>query len=229
MNEFFYLSLKKNPKAHALELLPKAILSNDLQMLKQLVEDEWKKYKNTADLYAKLTAIVLETHYKNLTEKNVKYDDHLTFLTDYFFRCELWTQFDLVLFGNAMGYIPVETSIVISKELVKKSEIFYKNRQSFETIINIIENMVFVCLKHERLKDAGEFIKILENFHLDESDLLERVIVKFFKGLYLIEKEERKRGEKMAKEALLAMKLAGSYNLERFYREYYNEIAHSKK
>ncbi|WP_026906805.1 helix-turn-helix domain-containing protein [Paucisalibacillus globulus] len=224
MQEFVYLSTKKQRNRSSLELLSKALIENNTTLLHQLVEKEWQKYRETSDMYTRLVAIVLEYHDKNLQGEDMKNGEDPAFLIDYLFKCEMWTQFDMVIFANAMAFIPFETSITISKDLAKKTERFHSNRQSFETIINTLENMAMVCLTGNRLHDAKMFITIIEELDMDETYFLERVILKFIKGLYGIKIGERNQGEKEAKEALAVMNLAGSFQFERIFGDYLKQI-----
>lgn len=225
MNEFVYLSSQKQISKSSLELLSKALLENDSDMLKNLAMDEWRNYRKTHDIYAKLSAIIIECHYKEMVGENVAYDSNLAFLTDYFFRCEMWTQFDVVMFANSMSYIPIDTSIVISKEIANKTELFHGNRQSLETVINTLINITMVCLEEDRIQDADEFIKIIERLDMDETFLLEKVIFKFIKGIFIGKKGEKNEGKKLSEEALLVLHLAGSFKLERIFKEYLQKLS----
>ena len=200
-------------------------MDSDFEMLERLVEEEWARFNETGSKYSKLSAIVLDAHYKSLTgrEKEIN-ESNIEFLTDYLFQCELWTQFDLVLFGDSMFYLPIETSIVLSKELIKKTQVFHKDRQSFETLINTIINITLVCIENDRMDTAEGFIRELKTLEIDETFFLERVILKFVIGLYLIKRGEVDQGKNQANEALQAMTLAEAPKLERIFRAFYERI-----
>lgn len=225
MREFIFLTKTVEGTAPSLELLPQAVMDSDTDSLQKLASEEWKQYKETGSSYSKLSAIVLDAHYKSLTgnEKEIN-ESNINYLTDYLFQSELWTQFDLVLFGNSMSYLPIETSIVLSKELIRKTEVFHSDRQSFETLINTLINITLVCIEQDKMEVAEDFIKTLKKLNIDETFLLERVLFKFAIGLFLIKKGEVEAGEKQANEALLAMKFADATKLENIFRALYESF-----
>ncbi|REB05483.1 Rgg/GadR/MutR family transcriptional regulator [Sporosarcina sp. BI001-red] len=225
MREFEFLTKRAHGTIPSLELLPKAVMESDPESLQKLASEEWNRFKETGSNYSKLSAIVLDAHYKSLDgrekEINERYINHLT---DYLFQCELWTQFDLVLFGNSISYLPIETSIVLSKELIKKTEEFHSDRQSFETLINTLVNITLVCIEQDKMEAAEDFIVTLKNLAIDETFFLEKVIFKFAIGLFLIKNGEIEQGEEQANEALLAMKFADAPKMEIIFRTIYERI-----
>ena len=225
MREFVLLTKTAHANIPSLDLLSKAVMDSNIEMLESLVEQEWERFEESGSIYSKLSAIVLDAHYRSLTGREKEIDEsNIEFLTDYLFQCELWTQFDLVLFGDSISYLPIETSIVLSKELIKKTQVFHKDRQSFETLINTLLNITLVCIENDRMDMAEDFILALKKLDIDETFLLERVILKFVIGLFLIKKGEVDQGEKQANEALQAMKLAEAPRLEGVFRTYYDRI-----
>lgn len=224
MREFVFLSSRKTNTPSSLEFLSKAVIENNPTMLKGFVDEEWLIYKKTSSIYSKLTATVLESHYKSLVGEEVIFDDNVAFLTDYFFQCDVWTQFDVVLFADSMSYLPIETSIVLSKEIMRKTQIFHKDRQSFETLINTLENIILVCLENNRINEANEFIKIIDQLEIDETYLLEKVIMKFIKGVYLFKTGNETKGRKNIEESLQAMHLAEAFRFENIFQEYAQKL-----
>ncbi|MCZ8536782.1 helix-turn-helix domain-containing protein [Paenisporosarcina quisquiliarum] len=224
LREFVFLSSQKTNIPSSLEFLSKAVIENNPTMLKGFVDEEWLIYEKTSSIYSKLTAIVLESHYKSLLGEEVGFDDNVAFLTDYFFQCDVWTQFDVVLFADSISYLPIETSIVLSKEIMRKTQIFHKDRQSFETLINTLENIILVCLENNRINEANEFIKIIDQLEIDETYLLEKVIMKFIKGVYLFKTGNETKGRKNIEESLLAMHLAEAFQFEKIFQEYAQKL-----
>ncbi|MFC5602211.1 helix-turn-helix domain-containing protein [Sporosarcina koreensis] len=225
MREFVFLTKTAHADVSSLELLSKVVMDGNLALLERLVDEEWARFEKTGSKYSKLSAIVLEAHYKSLTNREIEIkESDIEFLTDYLFQCELWTQFDLVLFGDSMSYLPIETSIVLSKELIKKTQVFHKDRQIFETLINTLINITLVCIENDRMDTAEDFIVTLKKLDIDETFFLERVILKFVIGLFLIKKGEIDQGEKQVNEALQAMKLADALRLEEIFHTFYERI-----
>lgn len=225
MREFVFLSNTATQNKSSLELLPEAMMNHDDEMLEKISKEEWRKFEEKGNAYSKLSAIVIEAHYKSLIGKEKEIEDsNIKFLADYLFQCELWTQFDLVLFGDSIAYLPIETSIVLSKEVIRKTELFHNDRQSFETMVNVIINITLVCIEKDKMDSAGDFIVSLQKFDIDETFFLERVMMKFVIGLFLMKNGEIAKGENQTNEALHAMKLADAPKMEIAFRAFYERI-----
>lgn len=225
MREFVFLTNTVEGTVPSLELLPQAVINNDSEGLQKLAREEWEQFNETGSSYSKLSAIVLDAHFKSLAgnKKEINESD-INYLTDYLFQSELWTQFDLVLFGNSISYLPIETSIVLSKELIRKTELFHKNRQSFETLINTLINITLVCIQQARVRVAEDFIIVLDELPIDETFILERVLLKFTKGLVNLKSGKVEQGTVMVNEALQAMRLADAVRLEDIFRSLYVKV-----
>ena len=225
MREFTFLARDVSIHTSSLELFPKAIMDRDLELLERLVNEEWSQFEDTGSKYAKLSAIVIEAHHKSLNEQELLIEkENIQFLTDYLFQCEMWTQFDLVLLGDSMSFLPIETAIILAKELVKKTEAFHKDRQIFETMINIFINIILVCLEKGRLKETEEFLGALKNLNVDETFFLERVLIKYVEGLFFMKQGTLEQGERQVRESLLAMELAGTPELEAIFRTMFDKM-----
>ncbi len=225
MREFVFLTNTVEGTVPSLELLPQAVINNDSEGLQKLAREEWEQFNETGSSYSKLSAIVLDAHFKSLAGNKIEINESdINYLTDYLFQSELWTQFDLVLFGNSISYLPIETSIVLSKELIRKTELFHKDRQSFETLINTLINITLVCIQQARVRVAEDFIIVLDELPIDETFFLERVLLKFTKGLVNLKSGKVEQGTVMVNEALQAMRLADAVRLEDIFRSLYVKV-----
>ena len=221
IGEFMFLS-EKDSEINALNQLPKFILGKDLEQLQLLMEQMWREYEKDGIIYRKVSAILIEVHYNHLVKKEIE-EDRLLFLTDYLFQCEVWTQFDLFILGNSIEYLPLSTSIVLTKELIKKTSLFQGNRLVFETVINILINTSLVCMKENKLSIAQELISELQALDIDETYFFERVLIKFVFGSYLVKCGNVIEGEREVNESLQVMRLLGANKLEESFLVYYHD------
>lgn len=221
IGEFIFLS-EKDSEINALNQLPKFILEKDLEQLQLLMEQLWREYEKDGIIYRKVSAILIEVHYNHLVKKEIE-DERLLFLTDYLFQCEVWTQFDLFILGNSIEYLPLSTSIVLTKELIKKTSLFQGNRLVFETVINILINTSLVCMKENKLSIAQELISELQGLDIDETYFFERVLIKFVFGNYLVKCGNVIEGEREVNESLQVMRLLGANKLEESFLAYYQD------
>ena len=222
IGEFMFLS-EKDSEINALNQLPKFLLEKDLEQLQLLMEQLWREYEKDGIIYRKVSAILIEVHYNHLVKKEIE-EERLVFLTDYLFQCEVWTQFDLFILGNSIEYLPLNTSIVLTKELIKKTSLFQGNRLVFETVINILVNTSLVCVKENRLSSAQELISELHALDIDETYFFERFLIKFVYGSYLVKCGNVIEGEREINDSLQVMRLLEANKLEESFLAYYQDI-----
>ena len=219
LGEFSFLCEKVSGE-NSLNLLPKLIMEKNLEELKKLMNQMWSAYEEDQIIYRKVSAVLIEMHYNQLVNKPTE-EEKLLFLTDYLFQCEVWTQFDLFILGNAIEYLPQNASIILTKELTKKTSLFHGNRLIFETVINILVNTSLVCIKESRLPVAQELISNLQALDIDETYFFERTLINFVMGSYLAKSGNIIEGERKVNVALNVMNILGAKKLEENFREFY--------
>ena len=219
IGEFMFLC-EKGTKKNGLNSFSKFIFENNEEELKKLMEQMWMDYEKDGITYRKVSAILIEIHYNRLVKKPIK-EESVLFLTDYLIQCEVWTQFDLFILGNTIEYLPPNTSIILTKELTKKTSLFHGNRLIFETVLNILINTSLVCIKENRLQAAQELISYLQGLDIDETYFFERVLIKFVFGSYLVRRGDVNEGEREVNDSLKVMKLLGANKLEENFRGFY--------
>lgn len=137
--EFISLANYEDTKKDTLTF-SQMLLYNDIDDLEKQIDLLKQELKRNYDQLKYLNLIVYEYHMNNM--KNIEVPKKkISFLIDYLFSCEFWTYYELTLFGNMIEGIPLETCLVLSKELVKKSPLLKQNRQYFETLINVLSNI----------------------------------------------------------------------------------------
>lgn len=119
--------------------------------------------------------------------------------------------------------IPLETCLVLSKELVKKSPLLKQNRQYFETLINVLSNIVLLCVSSDKIKEAKELMGILNEFYLDETYLLERTMIFYLEDI-ISSSELGSYDIKNINKAIQIFELSESPNFHKFLVSYFENI-----
>lgn len=198
------------------------VLYNDIDDLENRINLLNQELKSKYDQFKYLNLIVHEYHFKNLKHMKLS-EKKISFLIDYLFSCEFWTYYELTLFGNMIEGIPLETCWILSKELVKKSPLIKQNRQYFETLVNVLSNIVFLCISSDKIQEAKVIIDILNNFELDETYLLERTILLYLKDI-ISSIESNSYDIENINKAIQIFQISDSPNFYNFLVSYFESI-----
>ncbi|TQR27318.1 Rgg/GadR/MutR family transcriptional regulator, partial [Lysinibacillus sphaericus] len=126
-NEFLFINneFKKNDLELLIEDLKKAYLQGNLKILKKLIDDENANFEKTGLLTFKLNSIMAQAICSDLTHEKVDKKD-IELLIDYLWGVEVWGEYEIILYGNTLHILGVESVIMLSSELLKKSILFKK-------------------------------------------------------------------------------------------------------
>lgn len=113
-------------------------------------------------------------------------EEDISFIINCLFNCEIWGNYEMVLYGNSMSILNYETIVALSKELIHKVASYKKIMSNYETIINIITNTIIMSVERNDKNASFYFLSFLENEDIPESFFLERTIICFVKGLLYI-------------------------------------------
>lgn len=219
--EFISLANYEDTKKDTLTF-SQMLLYNDIDDLEKQIDLLKQELKRNYDQLKYLNLIVYEYHMNNM--KNIEVPKKkISFLIDYLFSCEFWTYYELTLFGNMIEGIPLETCLVLSKELVKKSPLLKQNRQYFETQINVLSNIVLLCVSSDKIKEAKELMGILNDFYLDETYLLERTMIFYLEDI-ISSSELGSYDIKNINKAIQIFELSESPNFHKFLVSYFENI-----
>lgn len=219
--EFISLANYEDTKKDTLTF-SQMLLYNDIDDLEKQIDLLKQELKRNYDQLKYLNLIVYEYHMNNMKNIDVP-KKKISFLIDYLFSCEFWTYYELTLFGNMIEGIPLETCLVLSKELVKKSPLLKQNRQYFETLINVLSNIVLLCVSSDKIKEAKELMGILNDFYLDETYLLERTMIFYLEDI-ISSSELGSYDIKNINKAIQIFELSESPNFHKFLVSYFENI-----
>ncbi|MDG3061312.1 helix-turn-helix domain-containing protein [Lacticaseibacillus casei] len=186
--------------------LTQSALNNDFAGLKRLADSEYARWQNSHSIFDQLNWIMAECVRAEAEKKPLSDKVHLNVLTNYLFQCEDWGNFELVLYGNTMTQLPIETITVFSQTLLDKCSIYIGLTSVYETCINVLLNTVALLIRHGKTQHALKTLAILEQKKLPESFLLERVLLNYYKGILLTQTGRRAEGDQLIDSSLQALK-----------------------
>lgn len=186
--------------------LTQSALNNDFAGLKSLADREYARWQNSHSIFDQLNWIMAECVRAEAEKKPLSDKVHLNVLTNYLFQCEDWGNFELVLYGNTMTQLPIETITVFSQTLLDKCSIYIGLTSVYETCINVLLNTIALLIRHGKTQHALKTLAILEQKKLPESFLLERVLLKYYKGILLTQTGQQAEGGQLIDNSLQALK-----------------------
>ena len=132
----------------------------------------------------KLNTIVIRA---TLTACNPDYQvskGDIEFLTDYLFSVEEWGRYELWLFTNSVNLLTLETLETFASEMINRTQFYNNLPENRRRIIKMLLNVVSACIENNHLQVAMKFLNYIDNTKIPETDLYDRVLIKYHKALY---------------------------------------------
>ncbi|KXT84788.1 Rgg family transcriptional regulator [Streptococcus panodentis] len=145
----------------------------------QALEKEFPKKKN----YRLNTIIAMGTlshcdqHFQ-VSKKDVDY------LTDYLFSVDEWGRYELWLFTNSVDLLTSSTLETFASEMINRTQFYNNLPENRRRIIAMLLNVISVCIEENHLQVAMKFLNYMDNLKIPETELYERILIKFYKALY---------------------------------------------
>ena len=154
-------------------------------------------------------------------------DTDINRITDYLFGVNYWGMFEILLFGNIMYIFNYETFLLLSKELLHRTE-FYHDIPSYRRVIaSIALNAFIICIERDYLVDAKYFEKQISRFYFDESEIYERLIYTYARSFYEFKKEQTTQSILKMRKVIGFMRVVECEKLAERYEEHLNKILSS--
>ncbi|GEL13852.1 transcriptional regulator [Lapidilactobacillus concavus] len=192
-----------------LNALTELAMSQNVISLQRYTRKLNQKYTDSQSIFDQLNWIMAEAMLANIQEKKLADNVDLKALTNYLFSCEDWGNYELILYGNTMSVLPLETINIFSGTLFEKCSIFQGNSSLYEMYLNILLNTIELLIKREKYSLATKFISSFERQNLSEAFLLERTFIRFYKGIIMLKTGDEETGHTLTEGALAVFDFAG--------------------
>jgi len=209
----------------------KAYFNRDVNLLKELKNEQLKKWKQySVDTYhynALLIEVYLSIVDHRYIDEDVKEKD-IRLLADYLFSVEVWGYYELMLYNGTLLLLEPEMVFMLSRTAYEKSARFKDYDKVHEAIISVLFNTIIYMFGpvhkfHEPFtyqKEFNEFISYLEEIALPESNLIERVHLLEIKGAYYIRTGNKEKGIAQMKHAIQILNDLNSTKLANNIEQY---------
>ena len=97
---------------------------------------------------------------------------------------EEWGRYELWLFTNSVNLLTLETLETFASEMINRTQFYNNLPENRRRIIKMLLNVVSACIENNHLQVAMKFLNYIDNTKIPETDLYDRVLIKYHKALY---------------------------------------------
>ncbi|KXT91614.1 Rgg/GadR/MutR family transcriptional regulator [Streptococcus mitis] len=188
------------------------------KMLIKLMEND------DLSIFSTIEIIFLKIKLQELSNEEYFSDTDINRITDYLFSVDYWGMFEILLFGNIMYIFNHETFLLLSKEMLHRTE-FYHDIPSYRRVIaSMALNAFIICIERDYLTDAKYFEKQISHFYFDESEIYERLIFTYARSFYEFKKEQTTKSILKMRKVIGFMRAAECEKLAERYEEHLIKI-----
>lgn len=228
IEEFYKLSTEETPSK--LDLLisktSQAYYNNNILALRKYKSDELEKYEKTETSMHLYNSIMIEAFICSINNEKID-EESSKILADYLFGVEYWGKYELMLLGNSMSVLPVNTLKLLVDEITKKTRLFGSIDENYIAKITLLINAAYTCIYLDDLDSSKKYLDQLSDMTIPDRLLYEKFEIQFAKGLYNIKSGNIELGTNEIENLFLALKIIGSEQLLIAREEAYKQIINS--
>ncbi|MFU1729618.1 helix-turn-helix domain-containing protein [Streptococcus suis] len=187
VDEFVYASqdFKKDELTRILEQLKQSIYIRDVVTIKKILSEQLAKAeRDSRREFHRLNAILIAYKLRNLDKTIVVSKEDTAFLTDYLFRVENWSYYEILLFANTIDKLGHQTMMLFCRELIHRTQFYREMKQHRLVVSQVLLSAYLVSVQTKELVDAIFLEKTIEGLLFNETEIFERILFKFGKAFY---------------------------------------------
>ncbi|MCI1892746.1 MAG: Rgg/GadR/MutR family transcriptional regulator [Schleiferilactobacillus harbinensis] len=183
-------------------------VGGNIPAMKELIATEKQTWEATGNQFSQLNYLMCQCMLASVTGQQIAKKISLRPLIDYLFRCETWGYYELLLYGNAISQLSLAMIDQFSKILLTKVAMYNPTSGIYETAIITLINTVDIFLSHGAQTRAAQTLAILERQNLYEPMMLERILIKFYRGILQVQDGQQKSGNDLIQGSLTALRFS---------------------
>lgn len=229
IDEFMYAvhDFHRDELNELLEQIRRFVTTRDILGMKRLLISQMEKDHNKEKFYH-LNTILIKIRLQDLSGDEYYSNEDLLYLTDYLFSVEYWGYYELLIFSNTLDVFNHESLMVLSREMVRRSD-FYKEIPTNRRLISaMLLNVYITCIEREKLTDATYFEKQLNQCYFIETEIYERLVFQYAQNLYKYKENNDQKAIIEMRKCIGAMKLAGSDHVAQIYEDHLGKVLSKK-
>lgn len=230
IEEFMYAAhdFHRDELNELLEKVKHYVSNRDIIGLKNLLIFQIEKGAKQKNFH-NLNTILIKIRLQDLSEESYYNKKDISYLIDYLFSVEYWGYYELLLFSNTLDVLPHQTFMLLSKEMIRRSDFYKEIPNNRRLISTMILNAFITCIERDELIDALYFEKQLNSCHFIETEIYERLVFKYAKSLFDLKKNNNQLSLLEMKKCIAAMKLSGSYKIAKTFEEHLKKVSNQRE
>ncbi|KXT71321.1 Positive transcriptional regulator, MutR family [Streptococcus gordonii] len=224
IEEFMYAAndYKRDRFYQIVDEVKQCFLNRNVTRLHKLLIERIEN--SNSSTFSEMEIIFLKIKLQELSNKEYFNDTDIKKITDYLFSVDFWGMFEILLFGNIMYIFNHETFLLLSKEMLHRTE-FYHDIPSYRRVIaSMALNSFIICTERNHLVDAKYFEMQISHFNFDESEIYERLIFRYASSFYEFKKDYTKQSILKMRKVIGFMRAVECEKLAERYEEHLNNI-----
>lgn len=197
--------------------------NKDVERLKAVLIKQQENLKE-GRIFHHLNVILVKIRLQDLSGETYYSKADLVYLTNYLFKVEYWGFYELLLFTNTIDVFKHETFMVLSREMMRRSDFYKEIPRNRRLISRMALNSFITCIERDKLIDALYFEKQLSICHFDETEIYERLVFHYAQNLFAYKKYKTTLAIIEMKKSVATMKLAGSLHIAETYENHLQKI-----
>lgn len=170
------------------------------------------------------TNILMKSIMHSVDENIYPSQQEIEYLTDYLFKIEFWTYYEIILLGNSIRFINLNTSFLLTKELLNSGSKYHSDSPyNKKMIIQLSLNCAIACIDANELKHANFLIKCIEGFITKEFYFFEKSILLYVKG-YSEYRANKTDGMGKMNDALKVFEILDTNGIYKIYNEHFQKL-----
>ena len=133
---------------------------------------------------------------------------------------EEWGEYELVLFGNSLNFIPIEKMYNLSKIAINRSAMFSKSPKHVNELSIIIGNIIHTLIENEHFDGLNNLFIQAENLLSGTDSFAEINRINFYKGIYLLVQGNYDKGLSISQQAISILNQMRRPDLAREYKDF---------
>ncbi|MDY2775243.1 MAG: helix-turn-helix domain-containing protein [Streptococcus infantarius] len=179
--------------------LHKAVELHNIDFLNHQVEVYTKQYQDTNNSSDRLMIAILHTFMQRCDNSYVIPESDKIFIADYLLSIDDWGIYELWIFGNCARVLSSKSLEILGMEIVNRTQFYNNIAENRKRVYQVLLNVVGHLLDRQEERSSIKFLKVLDGMDILETDLLERLLLKFSKA-HLSYLQGKKDGLEVMKE-----------------------------
>lgn len=154
-------------------------------------------------------------------------DEELLQLTDYLFKVEKWSYYEIILLGNCVRTINYKSYFLLTKEMLNNYLYSSLNKTNKRIVTQLAINCFILSIDKEEFSNCSYLISEIKSLLDNELNFYEQTVFLYATG-YFEFKRQSSSGIKKMKQAIQVLDILGEDKLKLHYTNHFNKLTNKE-